>query len=239
MCGSLWLNSTARPPTSHLTPTCIPLSWAGWVERETSTRTTSWNCWGRSLTLRWSASQSANELRSDANDPSVDGWFVTPLQASQSRESDNRAGKQPADVIAITSGLFRVLISIQVQTVLSVRRLFCCEWRDRETLQAFVHYSLTDSIFLFLRFAAILNMFCILLHRLSFFILLRSIIIMTAKMVLMNWPAASKLGVGSIFHTASNVWSVVILIFSDTKWGCLSHPSVQNPNTMICIWFCK
>lgn len=90
------------------------------------------------------------------------------------------------------------------------------------------HYSLTDSIFIFPRFAAVLNMFWILFHRLSFFILLKSIIVMTSKMVLMNWPTASKLVVGSIFHTASNVWAVVILIFSDKKWGCLSHPSVEK-----------
>lgn len=48
--GSLWMNCTARPPTSRPTPTSTLCSWAAWVDRETSTRTMCWNCWGRSLT---------------------------------------------------------------------------------------------------------------------------------------------------------------------------------------------
>lgn len=51
---------------------------------------------------------------------------------------------------------------------------------------------------------------------------------MTSKMVLIHWPAASKVFERSIFHSASNIGSVVILIFSDTKWGCLSPTSVQK-----------
>lgn len=91
------------------------------------------------------------------------------------------------------------------------------------------HYSLTDSIFLFPRFAAVLNMFCILFHRLSFLKIHHScFIIMTSKMVLIHWPAASKVFERSVFHSASNIGSVVILIFSDTKWGCLSPTSVQK-----------
>lgn len=170
MCGSLWLNSTARPPMFHLTPTCIPLSWAGWVDREMSTRTTSWNCWGRSLTLRWSASQSTNELPIDTNDPSVSGWFVTPLTPGESIERiwqscrkaasecdcDNVGTVQSSDKHPGTNG------------AVGARRLFCCKWRQRNATGFCAHYSLTDSIFLFPRFAAVLNMFCILFHRLSF-----------------------------------------------------------------------
>lgn len=165
MCGSLWLNFTARPPTSHLTPTCIPLSWAGWVDRETSTPTTSWNCWGRSLTLRWSASQSANELPSDANDPSVDGCFVSPLTPGESIEiiwqscrkaasgcdCDNVEAVQSSDKHPGTNG------AVSATERQGNATGFCA------------HYSLTDSILLFPPFAAVLNMFCILFHRLFLF----------------------------------------------------------------------
>lgn len=140
MCGSPWLSSTARRPTSRLTPTCIPSSWAGRVDPGTSSRTTSWNCWGRSLTPRWPASRSANDPPSDAIRPAR-RWTLCHAANSGRVNGENLTivpGTQPADAIAITSGLFGVLISIQVQTVLSVRRLFCCQWRDGETLQAFV-----------------------------------------------------------------------------------------------------
>lgn len=171
MCGSLWLNSTARPPTSHLTPTCILSRWAGWVDRETSIRTTSWNCWGRNLTPRWSASQSAKELPSDANDPSVDGRFVAPLTPGESIERiwqscqkaasgcdcDNIGAVQRSDKHPGTNG------------AVSATALLLWMERQGNATGLCVHYSLTDSIFLFSPLAAILNIFCILFHGLFFY----------------------------------------------------------------------
>lgn len=65
---------------------------------------------------------------------------------SQLRESDSRAGEQPADVTVISFGLFTAKISIQVQSALSVRQLSCCPWRDEETPDFCVHDLPTDII---------------------------------------------------------------------------------------------
>lgn len=170
MCGSLWLSSTARPPTSRLTPTCIPLSWAGWGGRGTSTRTTSWNCWGRSLTPGWPASRSANDLPSDANEPPVDGRFVTPLtpggsieriwqsrrKAARGCDCDNVGAVRSSDKHPGTNG-----------AVSATALLVPVERRGNATGFC-AHYSLSDSIFLFPRCAAVLNMFCILFHHCLF-----------------------------------------------------------------------
>lgn len=132
-----------------------------------------------------SVTQWAAEWRERLSRLSMDG-FLAPLDpnpASQLRGSDSRAGKQPADVTAITFGLFTALISIKVQTALSVQQLFCCKWRDKETLQTSVFITHWQHFF---SASALFSIICCTI--LLYFILFMVIINITSKVVLMNQP---------------------------------------------------
>lgn len=77
------MSCTARPLTSHTTPTSCRCSWTARAGRETSSRTTCSNCSRRSLAplLRQLTSQSANELLLDEIDSShkqTTYWTTTP-----------------------------------------------------------------------------------------------------------------------------------------------------------------
>lgn len=119
--GSLWMSCTVRPLTSRPTPTSIPYSWAAWVGQETSTLTTCWNCWGRSLaqSQRQSTSQSANERVIDVIDSSLNWTAYWTIDSGESinwkEKSDNCAKKQPSDTVVITFMLYTALISSKVQ----------------------------------------------------------------------------------------------------------------------------
>lgn len=92
------MSCIAHPPTSHPTPTSSPCSWLGWAGRGTSSRTTCWSCWGRSLArlLRQLTSQPANELLINETDSSLKQtayWTTAPTGQLAEGKSVNYAKK--------------------------------------------------------------------------------------------------------------------------------------------------
>lgn len=130
--GLLWTSCTARPPTTRPTRTSSLYGWTAWVDPETSSRTTCWNCWERSstLSLRRPTSQSANELVIDVIDSSLKWlayWVTDSCKSINWKNLTIVPKRQPLDTAVITFMVHTALISSAVQRKkMSMKHLGCC-----------------------------------------------------------------------------------------------------------------